>query len=174
MVQIRQYFTIIAFIMILLLLGPAEVLGFSGTEAQKWAVGWQFSRPASGLSVKCPLVKDYYLQPIFIVGLSDHEGTSNTTNKILAYGLRGIYNLSPQTDFHPYLGLGIGYNERYNSSPAHDPSTRGGTGCEAFFGFEYDKYPLRPSLELSLGGFKRIEGGYRAGITCNISVFYYF
>jgi hypothetical protein len=71
--------------------------------------------------------------------------------------------------------LGIRHNERYSSSPEqHDPLIRGGSGYEVFFGFEYDKYPIRPALELGLGGFNRIEGGSRAGITCNISVFYYF
>jgi hypothetical protein len=171
MVQIKQYIRIAGFIWMLLWLGSAEVRGFSGTGAQKWAVGWQFSRPASGLSVKFPIEKDYYLQPIFIIGLSQNEGS---THKSLAYGLRGIYNLTPQADFHPYAGLGIGHNEHYSSSGEHDPLTRGGTGYEAFFGFEYDKYPLRPSLEHGLGGYKPIEGGYRAGITCNISLFYYF
>lgn len=168
---LKKQLTIGLALLLLLTLSLKCMAASGDLNRREWGFGWQFSQPAGGLSVRCPIEKDYYLQPILLVNINDRNGT---VDEEIAYGLRGIYNLPPQGDFRPYTGIGIGYNKKTNGTVGETARFRGGSGFEAFFGIEYIKYVVRPTIDIAIGGFNRIDGGYDAGITCNLSLMYYF
>lgn len=168
--RIQRLFHIIGVAQLLLLSITANSRADSVANSRQWAVGWQYSRPVTGLSLRCPILNDYYLQPVFLVDMNN-EGES--CNEMIELGLRGIYNLKLQNDFRPYTGIGLGFNKK-KTGTATEFNIRGGTGFEVFFGIEYLKYPVHPSLELAIGGFDRMGGNFEAGITGNFMLMYYF
>jgi len=135
-----------------------------------YAVGWQFSSSASGFSVKIPYQKDYYLQPVFSVAMSEKDA-STTGN--YAIGLRGIYNLEKRQNFLPYIGASLGYSKKFANGSDSD-STKSRFGYQGFFGVEYQKYLLRPAFEIGIGGTNNSDSSFHAGVICNLSIFYYF
>lgn len=135
------------------------------------ALGWQFSRPASGFSLKIPY-KAFYLQPIFGFSMTK---TPDSTNGHFSLGIRGIYNLTPHSYVQPYAGVSWGHSEDFSGTSVSDSKiVNGGSGYETFFGVEYQKYLLRPALEIGMGNYKKIDNNYYAGVVCNFSVLYYF
>ena len=137
-----------------------------------YAVGWQFSRAASGLSLKIPVRELYYIQPVFAYNMVEKD---QGTDGHVALSLRGIYDLPTRDYFHPYAGMSVGYSESFNSSQSDNSTdSRFSKGLEGFFGVEYQKYLLRPALEIGMGGFKNSDNSYNAGLICNFSILYYF
>ena len=134
-----------------------------------YAVGWQFSSPASGFSVKIPYQTDYYLQPVFSVAMSE-EDASTTGN--YAIGLRGIYDLEKRGNFLPYIGAALGYSKKFENGSDSDFS-KSRFGYQGFFGVEYQKYLLRPAFEIGIGGINNSDS-FHAGVICNLSILYYF
>lgn len=141
-----------------------------------FGIGYQFSRPADGFSLKIPVTDTIYLQPIFAFGMTEKkEPAPNSTQGSFAFGLRGTYDLPARGDFQPYAGLAIGHHEEFSgTTPESTTATKGGTGYEIFLGVEYQKWLIRPAVEIGLGGFDKIEGGFLAGTTFNVGVMYYF
>ena len=153
----------------LLLFFTVNSLAYSGTIRRDYAIGWQFSRPASGFSLKIPYLDDYYIQPIIAVVMNQND---TITNGHYALGIRGVYNLDAHQDFLPYAGAGLGYSESFRKGD--DSFSNGNIAYEAFFGVEYRKYLIRPSLEIGLGGLNKYDGSFHAGVICNLAVLYYF
>ena len=135
-----------------------------------YAIGWQVSEPASGFCLKIPYQVDYYIQPIFTISMSE-KGASTTGN--YALGIRGIYVLPQHQDFLPYAGVALGYSENYTRTN-DSSSSNGNFGYETFFGVEYQKYLLRPALEIGIGGSNKNDGSFHAGVICNLAMLYYF
>jgi hypothetical protein len=145
-----------------------KLMASSATKPFDWAIGLQYTRPSSGISLIYPLDADFSLQPIFYIDVN------HNTTESLAYGLRGIYKLTTQPNINPYLGFGLGRNYHLQNPSSTVSVGKGGEGCEAFFGVVYNKYLLRPSIEIALGAYERHNGDYDAGITLNIAAMYYF
>lgn len=134
--------------------------------------GWQFFQPASGLSLKIPIQNDYYLQPIFSFAMKEE---AESLQKHFAIGIRGIYDFPARYDFRAYSGVALGHWFTLNNpASANHAAARSGSGYQAFFGVEYQKYLLRPALELGLGGYWSPEGNFTAGLVFNFSMLYYF
>ncbi len=134
------------------------------------AVGWQFSNIASGFSLKIPYQKDYYIQPVFSVAMSQKD-TSTTGN--YAIGLRGIFNLEKRQNFLPYIGASLGYSKNFKDG-ADSSSNNSRFGYQGFFGVEYQKYLVRPAFEIGIGASEHSDGSFQAGVICNLSILYYF
>lgn len=141
-----------------------------------FGIGYQFSRPANGFSLKIPVTNTIYLQPIFAFGMTgQNDSTQSSTRGSFAFGIRGTFDLPARGDFQPYTGLAIGHNEEFSgTTPSNTTATKGGTGYEAFMGVEYQKWLIHPAIEVALGGFNKIDGGFLAGTTFNAGVTYYF
>ncbi len=156
----------------LLVTTTAASFASSGSERRDYAIGWQFSRPTSGISLKIPVADSYYLQPILALNMSQKE--KNTDGR-LGIGLRGILDLSTHNYYHPYAGAAWGYSERFGGdSPGDSKVSQVAHGFEGFFGVEYQKYLLRPAFEIGMGSFRNSDGSYYAGLVYNLSVLYYF
>ncbi len=169
--MIKKQLTIIISLLLLFVIN-ISCFASDDLNRREYAFGWQFSRPANGFSVKIPIKEDYYLQPIFAVSMAEKD---NSTQGHYALGLRGIYHLPIQEDFQPYVGVALGYSENFEGTSFKDSSVNnGGTGYEAFFGVEYQKYLIRPALEIGLGGFNKFDHTHFAGLIANFSVMYYF
>jgi hypothetical protein len=140
-----------------------------GSERRDFAVGWQISRPASGLSVKIPVKDQYYLQPIFAFSLTEDD---QATAGHLSLGLRASLELPTRNDFHPYTGVAWGYSKDFKETPVKNRTLE--NGLQGFFGVEYQKYLVRLALEIGMGTFQNADGTNFAGMTCNFSLFYYF
>ena len=135
-------------------------------------IGYQVTRPASGFSIKIPVKDNFYLQPTFSYSVAQKP---ESINGHLAFGVRGIDFLPTRGDFHPYMGLSWGYSENFSGSTLETTSvTKGGNGYEAFMGIEYQKYALRPALEIGMGTMAKVDGSYYAGAIVNCSLIYYF
>lgn len=152
------------------LLSISPLVCSAGPAGRDFAFGWQFSRPATGFSLKIPYQKDFFLQPILAVSLNKND---TFTTSHCALGLRGIYNLPKRQDFLPYAGVSLGYSQDYKRT-ADSSDANGNTAFEAFFGVEYQRYLLRPSLEIGIGGLRKTNGSFYAGVIYNVSVMYYF
>jgi opacity protein-like surface antigen len=135
-----------------------------------YAIGWQVSGPASGFCLKIPYQVDYYIQPIFAISMSEKDAA---TTGNYALGIRGIYDLPLHQDFLPYAGVALGYSESYRRT-TDSSSSNGNFGYEAFFGVEYQKYLLRPALEIGIGSSNNNDGSFHAGVIYNFSMLYYF
>ncbi|HBE77497.1 MAG TPA: hypothetical protein DDW65_06890 [Firmicutes bacterium] len=149
---------------------------FTEIPRREYAVGWQISQPASGFSLKIPYQTDFYIQPIFTVSMSHQE---TITYGHYALGLRGIYNLQPHQDLLPYTGAALGYAHSFrkktdSDSDSNSGSSDGSFAYQAFFGVEYQKYLIRPALEVGIGGSNKSDGTFQAGVIFNLSVMYYF
>ena len=144
----------------------------SSLNRREYAFGWQFSRPTSGLSVKIPLQEQYYIQPIFALSLSDQN---EATDGYFSFGVRGIWDLPTRDDLHPYAGVAWGYAEDFNGKNVKNSTvSKAARGFQSFFGVEYQKFLLRPAVEIGLGSFRNNDGSYFAGVTYNFSLLYYF
>jgi hypothetical protein len=140
-------------------------------DRRDYAVGWQISSgTACGFSVKIPYKTDYYIQPVFSIAMSQKD---DSTTGNYAFGLRGIYNLEKRQDFLPYMGVALGYSKNFEKVAASD-SSNSRFGYQGFFGVEYQKYLLRPALEVGIGGINKSNGSYQAGVILNLSLMYYF
>ena len=155
---------------LLLILGVQNCLADISVPRRDYAIGWQVSGPASGFCLKIPYQVDYYIQPIFTISMSEKDAA---TTGNYALGIRGIFDLPQHQDFLPYAGVALGYSESYTRT-TDSSSSNGNFGYEAFFGVEYQKYLLRPSLEIGIGGSNKNDGSFHAGVICNLSVLYYF
>ena len=82
--------TILTILIFLLACLPSSAAGEELTPEGEYAVGYQFSRPASGFTVKIPISGQYFLQPVFAFTLVEKQDLSR---KNLALGLRAISNL---------------------------------------------------------------------------------
>jgi len=133
-------------------------------------VGWQISSPASGFSLKIPYQAHYYFQPVFSIAMSQKD---NITNGNYAFGIRGVYNFEQRQDFLPYIGAALGHSKSFEKT-ADLSSNSSSFGYQGFFGVEYQKYLLRPALEIGIGGANNSDGSFRAGVICNLSMLYYF
>lgn len=159
-------------IVILFTFFPVFSRSCHGWPDKELAFGWQRSRPASGISLKLPMKDDYFLQPILAFSTMETESSAKGH---FALGLRGIHNFTPRFDLQPYAGVSWGYSEKYSGKTVGDSKiAEGGAGYEAFFGIEYQKYLLRPSLEIGMGSLATWDQRYYAGVVCNFSLFYYF
>jgi hypothetical protein len=136
-----------------------------------YTIGWQYSRPVNGLSVKIPINQDYILQPVvsFYDSEDDHlaDGRYST-------GLRLLTNLPKRGDFHPYAGISAGHFKTYQITDDLTTKSISGNGYEAFFGVEYQKYMIRPSLEIGMGSYIKKDGDYYAGLSINAGLAYFF
>ncbi|HEY8344451.1 MAG TPA: hypothetical protein VIL66_04565 [Bacillota bacterium] len=140
--------------------GPVE----SQNRKNPLGVGWQYTKPASGFSVKFPVSDGYYLQPLLSFSIDRKNGD---TSGEIDYGLRGLYLLPDRRHIQPYTGIGWGRTESYDSGQRE-------YGFEVFVGAEYKKFLLVPAIEVGLGGFSKSDGSFHAGTTLNFSIFYYF
>lgn len=129
---------------------------------EKYSVGWQYSRPAEGLSVKIPILDGLLLQPI----ISFEDTGSKSEHSI---GVRLIQPFEANDDFMPYAGAAIGHHRRRTNS-----SSVSGFGYEAFFGLEYQKYLIRPSIEIGMGSYTKKNGDDYAGFSINVGLMYAF
>ena len=139
-----------------------------------YQVGWQITNSASGFSLKIPVKNQFYIQPIFAFSINENQGTTGT-NGHFDLGIRGIRRLPERGNFLPYVGVGLGHCENY-TGPTLGSATinSGNTGFEAFLGVEYQKYVIRPSLEIGLGSYSNADGSYYAGTTLNLGLMYSF
>jgi hypothetical protein len=166
---------LVSFLILLLMLtvtascwAQVDVVG----DSPHFGIGYQITRPASGFSVKIPIKNNYYLQPTLSYSLVEKK---DSVNGHLAMGLRGIAFLPTQSDFHPYAGLSWGYSENFAGNALETTTViKGGNGYEAFLGVEYQRYALRPALEIGMGTYANIDGSYYAGAVVNFSLVYYF
>lgn len=155
-----------------LILAMAAACGAEDQPLTHFGIGYQFTRPASGFSIKIPVKNNYYLQPTFSYSMVEKK---DLVNGHLALGLRGIGYLPTRNNFHPYAGLSWGYSENFAGNSLDNAAvTKGGNGYEAFVGVEYQKFALRPALEIGMGTFAKIDGSYYAGAVINFSLIYYF
>jgi len=155
----------------LLFMFKATAPASDALNRRDYALGWQFSKPASGFSLKIPIDETYFLQPVFSFSWEEKGGQSRGN---YAAGLRALYELPDRSGFQPYFGLAVGHRwsgENTNGAAAGYCSA---TGLEALFGVEYRKYLLRPALEIGMGGYQKSEGDNYAGLTVNFSLAYYF
>ncbi len=144
----------------------------SALGRRDYAFGWQFSRPTNGLSLKIPIQEQYYIQPICALSLS---GKSEETDGYFTFGIRGIWDLPTRNDLHPYAGVAWGYAEDFDGSNVRNSKvSKAARGFQSFFGVEYEKFVLRPAVEIGLGSFRNNDGSYFAGVTYNFSLLYYF
>jgi hypothetical protein len=162
----------------------AETTTVNIPDSYNYQVGWQYSRSASGFSLKIPIANQYFAQPIFAFGMTQNPGLAggpaggtagSNTNGHFAIGLRGMRQLPSRGSFQPYTGIGWGHSENFTGSTLSSATiTKGNTGLEAFLGVEYQKYILRPSLEIGLGSYTKADGSYYAGTTFNFALMYTF
>jgi hypothetical protein len=165
----KQFYSIVIASILILTLAS---ISFAAVGRRDYAIGWQVSRPVSGLSLKFPLSNSYYLQPILALSMTENEENSNGR---LGVGIRGIYDLPTRNDFHPYAGAAWGYFEKFKNIHSNDTTaSESARGFQGFFGVEYRKYLLRPALEIDMGSFHNADGSSYAGLTYNLSLMYYF
>ncbi len=165
----KKTFTIIIALSLLFIITTNCLANFEPTRRDS-AIGWEISSVASGFSLKIPYQKDYYLQPIFSVAMSQKDALA-TGN--YAIGLRGIYNLEKRQNFLPYIGAALGYSKNFEKG-TDSSSSKSRFGYQGFFGVEYQKYLLRPAFEIGIGGTNNSDSSFQAGVICNLSVLYYF
>jgi hypothetical protein len=168
----------LSFVVLMLLgvgtLANAATFGTDIPQPARYQVGWQFTKSGNGFSIKIPVLDYYYIQPIFAFGMSD-KPDAGTAKGHFALGLRGIRQLPARGNFQPYAGIGWGHSEDFSgASLASSVITQGNTGYEAFLGVEYQKYIIRPTLEIGLGSYNRADGSYYAGTTFNFGLMYSF
>jgi hypothetical protein len=169
---LRKKLANILIAMILCFMISIPSFAFAGIPRREYAVGWQISQPASGFSLKIPYQTDFYIQPIFTVSMSQQE---TITDGHYALGLRGIYNLQSHQDLLPYTGAALGYAHSFRKKTDSDTgSSDGSFAYQTFFGVEYQKYLIRPALEIGIGGSNKSDGTFQAGVIFNLSVMYYF
>ena len=166
----------ISWILTLIFLFGSYSWALASETGHGFGIGYQFSRPANGFSLKIPVTDTIYLQPIFAFGMTEkNDSSQSSTEGSFAFGLRGTYDLPSKGDFQPYAGVAIGHNEEFSgTNPESTTVTKGGTGYEAFLGVEYQNWLIRPAFEIGLGGFNKSDGGFLAGTTLNVGVMYYF
>lgn len=165
----KKFFTIILSLSLIFAVTTNCLANFEPFR-RDYAIGWQISQPASGFSIKVPFQTNYYLQPIFSIAMSQKETTA-TGN--YAFGVRSIYNLEKRQDFLPYVGAALGYSKSFEKE-AKSSASNSRFGYQGFFGVEYQKYLLRPALEVGIGGINKSDGSYHAGVVFNLSLLYYF
>ena len=168
----------ISFMIIMLLgfssLGNAAIVTSGIPQPARYQVGWQFTKSGNGFSIKIPVEDFYYIQPLFSFSMSDQPGDGAAQGHF-ALGLRGIRQLPGRGDFQPYVGIGWGHSEDFaGTNLSSAVITKGNTGYEAFLGVEYQKYVIRPTLEIGLGSYTRADGSYYAGTTVNLGLMYAF
>lgn len=146
----------------LMLLLTVSTMALAYGSRQEYSVGFQYSRPAQGLSVKIPIQEDLLLQPI----ISFEDDDSESEHSI---GFRLLKPFEENEDFRPYAGGAIGHYKRETDSSSHS-----GFGYEAFFGIEYQKYLIRPSIEIGMGSYTKKNGDHYAGFSINAGLMYTF
>lgn len=168
--------SIIALVLSVTIISQAETLTNDPAENLHCQVGWQYSQPTTGFSIKIPVLNKYYLQPIFAFQMTQKPGTSDANaNGHFALGIRGICQLPARSDFQPYTGVSIGHSEDFSGTALSTATiTTGETGITAFLGVEYRKYIFRPSVEIGLGSFNKSDGSYDAGTILNFACMYSF
>lgn len=154
-------------LVILFCFTSSHVAWGASTERRDYAFGWQYSKNASGLSLKIPFDETFYLQPVFAYSQVHNEEKSEGA---MTVGLRALQELPFRFDFQPYVGVGAGYHQN-NSETGLKTSN---SGCEAFFGVEYRKYLLRPALEIAMGSYGKSNGTVYSGLSINFSLLYIF
>lgn len=155
-------------------LGNAATFGPNIPQPARYQVGWQFTKAGNGFSIKIPVQDYYYIQPLLAFSMSDEPG-AGTAEGHFALGLRGIRQLPARGNFQPYAGFGWGHSEVFSGTNLFSAViTKGSTGYEAFLGVEYQKYIIRPTLEIGLGSYNRADGSYYAGTTFNFGLMYSF
>jgi hypothetical protein len=156
------------------ILGNADTIDSNSPQPARYQVGWQFSKTGNGFSIKIPFQEYYYIQPVFAFKMSDQPGTGTAQGHFVV-GLRGILQLPARDDFQPYAGISWGHSEDFaGTNVSQAVITKGNTGYEAFLGVEYQKYIIRPTLEIGLGSYNRADGSYYAGTTFNFGLMYSF
>lgn len=157
-------------------LGNATPVDTAIPQTARYQVGWQFTRSGNGFSIKIPVLDCYYIQPLFAFSMNQQPGTNQgTAQGHFALGLRGIRQLPARGSFQPYAGIGWGHSENFSGTNLSSAVvTKGNTGYEAFLGVEYQKYIIRPTLEIGLGSYTRADGSYYAGTTFNLGLMYSF
>lgn len=135
------------------------------------SIGFQYFAPASGVSLRYPVGYGFILQPI--VGMrmrADGESVSGG----LAYAGRILYSFDrPDWQIVPYTGLGIGFGQSYVTVDGN-PALKNTQGYQVFFGAEYRRFRLTPTLEYGLGYSQSNDGKYYAGSFINAGLHYYF
>lgn len=160
------------FICLFFLFSAASAVQAEFLSRPDYAVGWQYTSIASGISVKFPLGDHTYVQPIFALSLYDGDGQ---TEGNYALGLRGTLGFPTFHDLNPYIGWGIGHQRSFHGASFSSSSTdEERTGFQAFFGLEYRRHSFRPALELGVTGIHRSDGSLRVGTSINLGVHYYF
>ncbi len=177
-IQISSVITILTAALFSITVGcAAEPIMTTVINPPRYQAGWQYSRSASGFSVKIPITETISIQPVFSFGMTQNPGSQGTTNANghFALGLRGVHNLPARGNFQPYAGIGWGHSENFSGPTlATAKITKGNTGFETFIGAEYQKYIIQPSLEMGLGSYTKADGSYYAGITFNFALMYTF
>lgn len=160
------------FLSIVLLLSLAASVQAKTVMRPDYAVGWQYTSVASGMSVKFPVAREVYIQPVFSLTLYDGVGK---TEGSYAMALRGSVGFPTVHDLYPYIGLGLGHQRSFHGDSIVDAATdEERTGFQAFFGLEYRKHSFRPALELGITGISRSDGSLRVGTSVSFGVHYYF
>jgi hypothetical protein len=141
------------------------------TPNEGYTFGWQYSRPVNGISVKVPIYQDYFLQPVVSLNISEDDHLADGR---YSAGLRFFANLPERGDFQPYAGISAGHFKTYQKTDELTTESISGNGYEAFFGVEYQKYIIRPSIEIGMGSYIKKNGDYYAGLSVNAGVAYFF
>lgn len=139
--------------------------------AKDYSIGWQYSRPMNGLSVKIPISEEYFIQPV----VSFNTSEDNTLSKgWYSAGLRAFVNLPKREDFQPYTGIGAGHYKRYRETNHVRTDSLSSNSYEVFIGFEYQEYVIRPSLEIAMGSYTKKNGDHFGGFSLNVGLVYTF
>ncbi|HOP75115.1 MAG TPA: hypothetical protein PLC07_08715 [Bacillota bacterium] len=158
----------------LLITGTQTVLGndlADDRSTKDYSVGWQYSRPMYGLAVKIPVSEGYFIQPV----LSFNTSEDNTSSKgWYSAGLRAFINLPKREDFQPYTGIGAGHYKQYRETNHVSTDSSSSNSYEAFIGFEYQKYVIRPSVEIAMGSYTKKNGDHFGGFSLNVGLAYSF
>jgi hypothetical protein len=156
----------------------AATVGNTIPQTPHYQVGWQFTKSGNGFSIKIPVLDCYYIQPLFAFTMNQKPNSSTqsgTAEGHFALGIRGIRQLPGRGYFQPYTGIGWGHSENFTGTNLSSATiTKGNTGYEAFLGVEYQKYIIRPTLEIGLGSYNKADGSYYAGTTFNLGLMYSF
>ncbi len=155
-------------------LGAQTVLAGNAIEdrpSKDYSIGWQYSRPMNGLTVKIPVSERYFIQPVLSFNTSEDDTLSKGW---YSAGLRAFVYLPEREDFQPYTGIGAGHYKRFREANHILTDSFSANSYEAFIGFEYQKYVIRPSVEIAMGSYTKKNGDHFGGFSLNVGLVYTF
>lgn len=162
---------IAAMVVLMALVFPAAALAGVQEIGKGPSIGFQYFAPASGVSLRLPVGYGVVLQPI--VGMAMHAKGDEVSGGLALAG-RLLYTFDrPDWQLVPYAGLGAGFEQKHITVDGN-PTLKNTQGYQVFFGAEYRRFRLSPTLEYGLGYSESDDGKYFAGSFINAGLHYYF